>query len=71
MAEVVRKHCEMGAANMELVTQICVSSLLAGWNIKLLENAERKAIKVRKGLEGKVCGEQLRSHGVLSAEQRR
>ena len=39
-------------------------------DIKLLDSVQRRDMKMGKGLEGKVCEEQLRSLGVLSAEQR-
>lgn len=39
--------------------------------IKLLESAQRRAMKMEKGLEGKVSEEQLRSLSLLSPGQRR
>ena len=39
--------------------------------INLLESAQRRAMKMEKGLEGKVSEEQLRSLSLLSPGQRR
>jgi len=39
-------------------------------NIKLLENIQRRAMKVGKDLEGKMDEEQLRFLGLFSPEQR-
>ena len=40
-------------------------------DIKLLENIQRRAVRIVKGLEGKMYEEQLRSLGFFSPEQRR
>ena len=39
-------------------------------NVKLLESVQRRVTEMVKGLEGKVCEEQLRSLGLPSPEQR-
>ena len=39
-------------------------------DIKLFWSAQRRAVKIAKGIEGKVFEELLRSPGWLSAEQR-
>ena len=39
--------------------------------MKPLEGVQRRAMKMVKGLEGKMCEEQLKSLSVFSPEQRR
>jgi len=70
-------HWARGAA---VPSALCCAAshpvLPAGWlpqwrkGIKLLQSIQRRAMKMVKSLNGKVCEEQLRSLGMLSPGQR-
>jgi len=67
-----RRGCPTVLCAMQLHLQHCIQ----GWlpqrkkNTKLLESIQRRAMKMVKGVEGKMCEDQLRSVGLLSPAQR-
>jgi len=70
-------HWVRGGAVPSALCCVALSPALpAGWlpqwrkGIKLLQSIQRRAIKMVKRLNGKVCEEQLRSLGMLSPGQR-
>ena len=58
----------LAVSHMKTLVQFLASQYKK--DIKLLKSVQRWTTKMVKGLEGKVCEEQLRSLGLLSLEQR-
>ena len=73
------QHCHRAREGVVLCSVLCGLTSSTGCrfgapqckkDIKLLESVQKMAMKIGKGLEGKVCEERLRALDLLSPEQR-